>query len=67
MKYVATQSTIRTVDGVEYNVSANVTVVDETHPLYREHPDLFERAKHQPPEVERATANPGERRGTSKP
>ncbi len=63
MKYVATQSTIRTVDGVEYNVSANETVVDETHPLYREHPHLFKRAKHQLPEVEQATRAPGERRG----
>lgn len=64
MKYIAKQSTIRTIDGVEYNVSANVTLVDETHPLYREHPDLFERAKHQPQEVERATNAPGEKRGS---
>lgn len=62
-KFIATQSTIRTVAGVEYSVSANVTVVDEEHPLYREHPELFVRAKHQSAEVEQATRAPGEKRG----
>ncbi len=63
MKYIATASTLRTIDGVEYNISSGVTTVDETHPLYRDFPELFEKAKHQPPPVERATKAPGERRG----
>ena len=65
-RYVATQSTIRTVAGVDYNVSAGATRVDESHPLYQTYPEIFTRADDDPPEVEQATAAPGEKRGTVK-
>jgi hypothetical protein len=36
-------------------------ILDDSHPIVRSHPDLFERVR---PTVEQATANPGEMRNT---
>ncbi len=60
--YIATESFIANVDGVEERVTAGMTTVREGHPLLRGHEQSFTPMKVDY-EIEQATAAPGERRG----
>jgi hypothetical protein len=64
---IAVESGIWTApDGTEYVFRANETLVDREHPLAKINPDWFQPVKPhlERPEVEEATAEPGEHRGT---
>lgn len=63
-KYIAARSFVtRTSDGTLVTVTKGVTRVDETHELYRRFPTSWRREGVQEPDVEQATAAPGEKRG----
>lgn len=68
--YVATKTATFTFQGRRVFVTAGKTTVRQGHPMLDEFPTLFEPLKvtydTDRPEVERATANPGERRTVTK-
>lgn len=68
MQMIATASFVGVIDGVEHNVSSGVTRVAGDHPLALAYPHLFAEDKNakDAPEVEQATAAPGEKRGAKK-
>lgn len=63
---VATETFRAVVNGFSDLITAGETIVDADHELVRNYPDKFERVKADRPDVEAATANPGERRGDQK-
>ncbi len=63
--YVAIETFVAKVDGKEVTIAANRDLVAEGHELLKRYPDNFRKAeaRFSTPEVEQATAAPGERRG----
>jgi hypothetical protein len=60
---VATETFLAVVNGYTDRFIAGETIVDSDHEAVRAHPDKFERVRKERPEVEQATAAPGEKRG----
>jgi hypothetical protein len=61
---VARQTITVDVSGEPYPLLAGVTRARSDHPVAREHAELFTPVEPQPPDVEQATAAPGEKRRT---
>ncbi len=63
-KQVVANMTFRAnVNGFSEPFEDGVTIVDADHPTVREYPDRFAPYRAERPEVEEATAAPGEKRG----
>ena len=63
---VATMTFRANVNGYSEPFTDGETIVDADHPTVREYPERFEPVRSQRPEVEEATSNPGEKRGSKK-
>lgn len=61
--YLACEDTTANIRGVDIPIRAGITRVTEGHPLLENYGHLFREVEVNGPEVEQATAGPGEKRG----
>lgn len=61
--FIATETFVVEIDGVPEYVEKDKTIVHRASAVYRKNPHMFRPLEVSLPEVEQATAAPGERRG----